>query len=66
MALRYRQRTPEIQEGKTRVWDVATQRAGTVRLKLAVQILVDYDDGTEGFLMNGSYGYDWEIEDGST
>jgi hypothetical protein len=56
---------PEIHEGKTRVWNKERQKAGTVRLNLAVQVLVDYDDGTEGFLMNGSYGYDWEIEDGS-
>jgi hypothetical protein len=60
-----RKKSPPLKEGTTRVRSLDLEKSGTVRYDLAVQMLVDYDDGTEGFLMKANYKYDWEIEDGS-
>lgn len=52
-------RPPVFRENFTRVKDAG--REGTITAVLSAQVLVEWDDGKEGFLMNADYGNEWNV-----
>jgi hypothetical protein len=50
-----------LKEGKTRILDLNTGKLGTLESNLAMQITVDFDDGTFKWFMKQYIGNEWDV-----